>query len=908
MSGGSLLILASAAYMGLLFLIASYGDRRAEAGRSLINSSVVYALSLAVYCTSWTFYGSVGRSAARGLDFLPIYLGPTLVFCLGGVLLHRILRVAKANRITSIADLLASRFGKSAAVAGLVTVIAVIGSIPYIALQLKAVSTSLSVLLGHQQGIAGQASRGGDILLDTELWVAVLLVLFAILFGTRKIDASERHEGIVAAIAFESIVKLLSFAAVGLFAGLVLFDGFGDIFARAAARPELARLFQASGPAAGFGWIGMTFLAMSAIVCLPRQFQVMVVENIDERHLDRALWLFPLYLLAINVFVVPIALAGLMTAPKGTDPDTLVLMLPLAAGSKGLAFLAFLGGFSAAASMVIVETIALSTMICNDLAVPALLRLGWLGPDTRRILLGIRRGAIALVVLLGLAYARLVEASYGLVSIGLVSFAAVAQFFPAIVLGLAWRRASRLGALVGISAGSVVWAYTLLLPSLAAAGWLPPETFEVGAFGLAALRPSALFGLAGLDPVTHSLFWSMLVNVGGIIGVSLFAEQTALERSQAALFVEGWRRSAYGQEGLWRGSARLPDLVHLAARFLGEARALAAFAEEARRRGRDPAGLEADAESVRFAERLLAGAIGSASARVMVASAVREEPIGIDEVMRILDETSQVIEYSRRLEEQSRALEATTTELRRANERLRELDRLKDDFVSTVSHELRTPLTSIRSFSEILLDNPALGEEQRQEFLRIIVKESERLTRLINDMLDLAKIESGTLEWQMKRLRPSEVAREAATALGQLFRDKRVGLELRVADEGLTAVADRDRLAQVLVNLLSNAVKFSPKDTGRVVLAVAGDTDGILLSVADNGPGIEPRDREAVFDRFRQGGDTLTAKPEGTGLGLAICRMIVEHFGGRIWVEDSPEGGALFLVRLPREPAPADLS
>src|SRR5215470_11614941 len=324
-------LLAATAYMVLLFAIASFGDRRAATGRSIINSSVVYALSLAVYCTSWTFYGSVGRAAASGLDFLPIYLGPTLVFCLGWVLLSRILRVSKAHRITSIADLLASRFGKSGAVAGLVTVIAVIGSIPYIALQLKAVSTSLSVLLGHPQGIADKGSHGKDLLLDAELWVAVLLVLFAILFGTRKIDASERHEGIVAAIAFESIVKLLSFAAVGLFAGLVLFDGFGDIFARAATRPELARLFHSAGSAAGFRWVAMTFLAMAAIVCLPRQFQVMVVENIDERHLDRALWLFPLYLLAINVFVVPIALAGLMTVPKGTDPDTLVLAVPLLA-------------------------------------------------------------------------------------------------------------------------------------------------------------------------------------------------------------------------------------------------------------------------------------------------------------------------------------------------------------------------------------------------------------------------------------------------------------------------------------------------------------------------------------------------------------------------------------------------
>ena len=904
MWASTILLLAAAAYMVLLFGIASFGDRRAAAGRSLINSSLVYALSLAVYCTSWTFYGSVGRAATQGLDFLPIYLGPTLVFCLGWVLLSRVLRVSKAHRITSIADLLASRYGKSGAVAGLVTVIAVIGSVPYIALQLKAVSTSLKVLLEYQ-GSFSERIEGASVLRNTELWVAAVLALFAVLFGTRKIDASERHEGIVAAIAFESIVKLVSFVAVGLFAGLVLFNGFGDIFARAAARPELARLFDFEGGSAGFDWIALMFLAMAAIVCLPRQFQVMVVENVDERHLDRALWLFPAYLLAINLFVVPIALAGLLSVPAGTDPDTLVLTLPLAAGFNGLALLAFLGGLSAAASMVIVETVALSTMICNDLVVPMLLRLGRLGADTRPVLLGIRRGAIGLVVLLGFAYARVVRESYGLVSIGLVSFAAVAQFFPAIVLGLFWRRASQIGVLAGITAGFLVWAYTLLLPSFASAGWLPRELFEHGAFGFSMLRPSALFGLEGLDPVTHGLFWSMLFNVTGIVAVSLFMNQSAVERSQAALFVDYWRGTG-GEEGrLWRGTAQVVDLVQLVGRFLGQAPARAAFDEEARRRGRDPAALAADAETVRLAERLLAGAIGSASARVMIASVVHEEPIGTEEVMRILDETSQVIEYSRRLEQQSRALEATTAELRRANERLRELDRLKDDFVSTVSHELRTPLTSIRSFSEILLDNPALAQHQRQEFLRIIVTESERLTRLINDMLDLAKIEAGKLEWHMQCVSVSEVAREAATALGQLFRDKSVTLEVRLSNSLSTTVADRDRLFQVVVNLLSNAVKFSPRDVGMVTLTVENDTDGIRLSVADNGPGIAPSDREAIFERFRQVGDTLTAKPEGSGLGLAISRMIVEHFGGRAWVEDTPAGGAIFRVWLPREPAAA---
>jgi signal transduction histidine kinase len=392
----------------------------------------------------------------------------------------------------------------------------------------------------------------------------------------------------------------------------------------------------------------------------------------------------------------------------------------------------------------------------------------------------------------------------------------------------------------------------------------------------------------------------MLVNLGALVGVSLLTGQSALERTQAALFVNALAQAEAGR--LWRGTAQLADLKELVARFLGPERAAEAFQDYARRRRLDVGKLAVDGELVRHAERLLAGAIGTASARVMIATVAEEEPLGIDEVMRILDETSQVIEYSRRLEEKSTELEAATSELRAANERLKELDRLKDDFVSTVSHELRTPLTSIRSFSEILHDNPQLATDKRGEFLAIIVKESERLTRLINEVLDLSKIQSGTLEWHMADVDLAEVARDAAAATSQLFRDKGVRLDLTLPETAPTLWADRDRLMQVTVNLLSNAVKFCPEAGGRVMLSVVGDPGGVTLSVADNGPGIAPEHHAAVFERFHQVGVTLTAKPQGTGLGLAISRMIVDHHGGRIWVESDLGKGTTFRVRLPRRP------
>ena len=370
---GWLIFVTSFGYLCLLFAIAYYGDKRADAGRSLIANPYIYALSIAVYCTSWTFYGSVGRAASSGVGFLPIYLGPTLMFTLGWFVLRKIIRISKLNHITSIADFVSSRYGKSHLLGGLVTVIAVVGILPYISLQLKAVSTSFNVILHYPEVIVQAGLAGSPLHADTALYVALLLAMFTILFGTRTIEATEHHQGMVAAIAFESVVKLLAFLAVGVFVTFGMFDGPGDLFGRAAALPELRRLMTLEG--AGGNWVALTALAMMAIICLPRQFQVAVVENTDESHLNKAMWLFPLYLLAINVFVLPIAFGGLLRFPGGgVDADTFVLALPMAEESPWLALFVFIGGLSAATAMVIVATIALSTMVSNDLVMPVLLR------------------------------------------------------------------------------------------------------------------------------------------------------------------------------------------------------------------------------------------------------------------------------------------------------------------------------------------------------------------------------------------------------------------------------------------------------------------------------------------------------------------------------------------------------
>lgn len=897
-------------YLGVLFAIARYGDKRADAGRSIIANPTIYSLSLAVYCSTWTFYGSVGRAAATGIGFLPIYLGPTLMAGLWWFVMRKIIRISKTNRITSIADFVASRYGKNQFLGGLVTVIAVVGIVPYISLQLKAVANSFSILLHYPNIIMPSKFSTQPLWQDSALYIAMILAAFTILFGTRHLDATERHEGMVAAIAFESVVKLLAFFAVGLFVTFGIYNGFGDIFSRAQEVTKLRALMTVAETGSSYGtWWSLTFLSMLSIMFLPRQYQIAVVENVNEQHVARAAWLFPLYLLLINIFVLPIALGGLLHFPAGNvDADTFVLTLPMVQQHEALALFVFIGGLSAATGMVIVETIALSTMICNDLVMPVLLRQQWLRLNQRSdlsgLLLGIRRWAIAGILMLGYIYFRAAGEAYALVGIGLISFAAVAQFAPAILGGIYWKNGTKNGAIAGLLAGFAVWTYTLLLPSFAKSGWLSWDFMQEGLLGIGLLRPQQLFGMSGLDEISHSLFWSMLANIGIYIGVSLAQRPGAVEASQATLFVDVFHRTdGTDSSRVWRGSAHVADLLPLIARFLGPQRAHEAFLGYARRRGLESIDqLQADADLVHYAETLLAGAIGGASARVMVASVVQEERLGLDEVLNILDEASQVRAYSLQLEQKSRELEAATAELRAANERLQELDRMKDDFISTVTHELRTPLTSIRAFSEILLEDPNIDLTERKRFLAIITKETERLTRLINQMLDMAKIESGNAEWHTTELDLREVIRESADASAGAYKDRHVRLELDLPDAVPLLMADRDRVIQVMLNLLSNAVKFCDQADGHVIVRLRREADRLRVDVRDNGPGIAPADQELIFERFRQVGNTLTSKPHGTGLGLPISRQIVEHFGGSLWVESEFGKGSTFSFTLPLNP------
>ncbi|GGE93455.1 hybrid sensor histidine kinase/response regulator [Stappia taiwanensis] len=648
---GWVVVFAALGYILLLFAIASYGDRRARPMIPGKGRPLIYALSLSVYCTSWTFFGSVGTATYSGLEFLTIYVGPMLVFALGYPLLRRIIRLAKSERITSIADFIGARYGKSQSVAAVVAIIAVVGVIPYIALQLKAVSLSITTMIAQID-----LEHGGPDLPyfnDITLIIAIGMAVFAWLFGTRHIDATEHQEGLMLAIAAEAVVKLVAFLTVGIWVTFWLYDGPGALSEAVAAHPEVTAAM--SSELSGGNWLVMTLLSACAILMLPRQFHVTVTENNSSSELRRATWLFPLYLVAINLFVMPIAAAGMILLDPSANPDSYVLALPIAADHPWLALFAFLGGLSAATAMVIVAAVALAIMISNDLVMPLVLRrssedaiISSSGEDMSQILLLTRRAAIFVTMLLSYAYFRAAGDTAALTSIGLLSFAAIAQFAPAFFGGLIWRGATARGAIAGMLSGFALWLYTLLLPTFAQSGLIPDAILNDGPFGIWLLRPEALFSLS-FDPLTHGVFWSLSVNLVVFVLVSLARAPEPLERLQANIFVPS-ELSPTPVLRLWRTSVTVGDLRSTIARYLGEERTDRSFQRFARERGlQTDMTAPADAQILRFSEQILASAIGAASSRLVLSLLIkRRDPTGKG-AMKLLDDATVAIQYNRDL-------------------------------------------------------------------------------------------------------------------------------------------------------------------------------------------------------------------------------------------------------------------
>ena len=880
------LIGVSFAYVIFLFAIAFYAERAAALGRrGWLGSPLVYTLSLSIYCTAWTFYGAVGYAARSGMEFVTIYLGPSLVMIGWWWVLRKLVRIGRAQRVTSVADLISARYGKSNLLAIVVTIMAVVGVTPYIALQLQSVTLSLAIFSGPD-GTNSFSQPGAA------FWIAVGLAIFTVLFGTRNLNTNERHDGIVIAIAVEAGVKLVALIAVGVFVVWGIAGGIG---------PMMERID--TSPIGEWGvdpnrWVALTALSAAAFLCLPRMFQVLVVENQDERHLQTASWAFPLYLMLMSLFVVPIAVIGLDLMPAGSNPDLFVLTVPLAEGQIGLATLSYLGGFSSATSMVIVATLALATMVSNHIVMPVWLSVHGNGAsvsgDVRNVIIFARRTSIMVIIGFGYLYYRLSGGGAALAAIGLISFVGVAQFLPAMLGGIFWRGATRTGALSGLIVGFIIWVYCSLLPSFGPGAILSLEIFENGPWGVSFLRPLALYGIEGMDATVHAMVWSLTLNTFAFIVMSLLTFPDPLERLQGAQFVNVFNHST--QTRGWEATlATSEDLMIMSQRILGPTEAQNLFRVEARKQGMHGYLPEPTQAFLQNLERELSASVGAATAHAMISQLVGGASVSVQDLMAVADESAQILEYSNQLETKSDELARTARQLRDANDKLTALSVQKDAFLSQISHELRTPMTSIRSFAEILLDTEGLGKLEKTEYASIIHGETIRLTRLLDDLLDLSVLENGQVNLNVENGRLSKVL-EKAILTAQAVAIRQLKVTRRHLDEAITLKTDLDRLNQVFINLITNAQKYCDADEPTLTVEVLLSDEIVSIVFADNGTPIPVSSRAVIFEKFAR---IEEAESGGAGLGLAICKEIMTRLGGDIRYVPNLSGNA-FIVDLPR--------
>lgn len=866
------LVIAALCYVGLLFAVAFGADRAAERGRTRWSEQpLTYTLSLSVYCTAWTFYGAVGYASRSGLEFATIYLGPTIVLAGSWWWLRRLVRVAKMHRVTSIADLVSARFGKSNPLAALMTLISLIAATPYVALQLQSVSLSFSVF--------GQ----GDVLPGPlDLWVAGGLAIFAILFGTRNLAADERHHGVVMAIAIEAVVKLVAFVALGVWVVWGLAGGAGDVIARIAARA-------AAPDAAGWvlrpdRWTTLIAVSAAAVVTLPRMFQVLIVEPADERPLNSAAWAFPAYLFAMSLFVLPIAVVGRDMLPADISPDLYVLHLPLSQGKNGLALLVFLGGLSSATSMVIISAIALATMVSNHWLVPLYLMMRRTDAadappsNLRNPLLVSRRIAVLGVIGAGALY-QTYGGGQALAAMGTVAFIGVAQLLPAMLGGLVWRGATRLGAYAGIVSGATVWMLLVFLPSL---GWLRAPDF-----GPVDAQAAAIIISLGLNILLFSV-------------VSLVTLPAPQERVQGMSFVHAVAPEAAAATAPTNGggASRAEALLALARRVWGGDEALRFFRAEADRQGKSGFLPDVTADFLSRMERRLAGAVGTATAHAMLAQVGGQRPTSMAELMAVAGEAQRAKERAKRLKDDAGELARTARRLQEANDRLTALSVQKDAFLGQISHELRTPMTSVRAFSE-LLKLPDLSAEERSRFASIIHDEATRLTRLLDDLLDLSVLESGRARLSLGPVNLHEVISRAIEASSALGKGADLIIDRDPPSEHLMVLTDADRLLQVLINLIGNARKYCDSARPVLTIRVRRLAETTQIDVMDNGKGIAPEQQDLIFEKFSRLNDPSRAG--GAGLGLAISREVMQALGGTITYLPGHDGAA-FRLQLPLRP------
>jgi Na+/proline symporter/nitrogen-specific signal transduction histidine kinase len=884
-------------YLGILFLVAFFAEK--HKGSKLVSHPAVYALSLAVYCSAWTYYGSVGMAANTGVEFLTIYLGPIIAAPLWIVVLKKIIQLSKVYNISSIADFISLRYGNSRFLGALVTLVCAASIIPYISLQLKAISETFELVSTSSLGI-----EGSSIVTDSTFYIALILALFASFFGTLSLDASKNKTGVMFSVAFESVLKLLFFLVVGVYVTYYIYDGTVDIYEKASLQFDLKTLSTINGLTGGINWYFSIVLSFLAIFLLPRQFQTSVVEFTSRKQLKTSIWLFPLYLLLFNVFVIFIAWGGLLIYGSQANSDYYTLLIPMYFEDYWLAILVFLGGLSAVISMVVVSTLALSTMLSNNLIIPY----GFLKKLTRskssanneKTIKTIRRISVFTSIILAYLLYSSFNPGISLFSIGLISFLIIAQLAPSFFIGMFWNRGSALGSKVGILLGMFTIGFTYLLPFLVQNIFNNNQLIENGLFGSSLLKPYALFGIDILNPVNHALYWSLLLNTAAYLILSVIKKGNYRERNYGEMFVNSekvieLKENAY----VWKGEAYVDDIQNILVRFLGASKAEKALRVFRKRYAVNPDEKLADARFINFSERLLTGAVGSASAKILISNVAKEKPVSLIEVLKILEENKETISVNKSLEEQSQKLIKLTSELKSANDELKIQDRLKDDFLDTVAHELKTPITSIQASSEVLVEAEDMPLELQKRFLSNIIQDTERLNVLINDILDLEKMASGRDELSLELRAINSCINKAISGVESIAKKKNVEVTFHDSFE-IEMEFDYSKMHQVFTNLLSNALKFVEQDLGKIDVILEENEDEVFCKIKDNGKGIPEEDIQLIFKKFYQSKNQTFKKPVGSGFGLAICKQIVEMHQGEVYAKPDLKRGAELIVKLPK--------
>lgn len=869
-------------YLALLFFIAFWAEKRKS--NFWANNPYVYSLSLAVYCTAWTYYGSIGVAANQGLEYLAIYIGPIIIIPAWIVINSKIIRISRVNKISSIADFISLRYGNSRSFGAIISVVCILAIIPYIGLQIKAISDTFHLVT--------KSENPNNIFTDTATYVVLLIAIFSSYYGTRYVDASEKRLGIISAVAVESFLKLIFFVILGIFVTYGIFNGFDDIYEKAKNLPEFTQRNSFNGLEGSFNWMLTSMLSMTAIFLLPRQFHTTIIENRKENHLKTAIWVFPLYLLIFNFFVFPIAWGGkILFLGQNVNPELFPILIPQKFGSILISVIVFLGGLSASISMIIISSITLSIMLSNNVIIPY----GWIDTfktknDTfnNKNIVNIRKVSIFLLIITAFVFYKYLILESSLFSVGLVSFVLIAQLAPSFFGAIFWRRGTYTGAVIGLILGILICYINLIIPQYLKA--INPE------LAINQYRILQFFKIPYLETIPQVFFWSLLANATVFTIISVSSKGNYRERNYAEIYVD-INRYIQNHEGayIWKGKANVSDIRRILVKFLGDKKTKQALKIFNLKYNIDDENDTADSRFIKFSENLLSGRIGTASAKILIEGVTKEDKISLPEVLKILEESKENITLNRKLTEQSRQLRRLSDDLRSANSSLIEKDKQKDDFLDSVTHELRTPITAIRAAGEILLDDDDIPVEIKKDFLENIISESDRLNEIINDILYLDKLESGTIKLNINKNNIIDTYHKALKPIYHLIQQKNIHhSEINLLNDN-EFYYDEARIIQVFQNILGNAYKFT-EESGMIQVKFQDKDNLLKIGIFNTGKKIPDEDIDLIFDKFYQSKHQNIRKPVGTGLGLAICKKIIDAHQGKIYAENKEIGVTINIL------------